>query len=141
MNHGLELSKLLAGYIALGCAALLQASPAQAGDPNDVANFRAGRSCMRCDLRYENYAGIVVHGADLRGVYMLSVNLSNARLLGAQMQSSNLEYADLSRADLSRANLSRTTLSSASLAGATLIGATLQQDLFGAGEDVLDRLA
>ena len=86
MNHGLELSKLLAGYIALGCAALLQASPAQAGDPNDVANFRAGRSCMRCDLRYENYAGIVVHGADLRGVYMLSVNLSNARLLGAQMR-------------------------------------------------------
>ena len=127
MNVASTFSKLRLCGLMLGAAALLFGALARAGDPHDVARFMAGKSCPRCDLRYEIADGMVAEGIELRGSYMFSINLHRARFLGAQLQSSNLEGANLERADLSRANLTRAVLTSASLAGATLIGALMPQ--------------
>ena len=96
---------------------------AQAGEPDDAKRLASGRSCFRCDLRYETAIQADLTRINLRGAYMFNINLLSARLVGAQMESSNLQMANLERADLSHAKLDRATLTAANFLGATLIGA------------------
>ena len=99
----------------------------QAGEPEDAKRLAGGRSCFRCDLRYETAIQADLTRIDLRGAYMFNINLLSARLVGAQLESSNLQMANLERADLSQARLDRATLTAANFLGATLIGASMQQ--------------
>jgi uncharacterized protein YjbI with pentapeptide repeats len=71
-----------------------------------------------------------LHGADLRGAFLASLNLrrsdlSDANLAGADLSGTCLRRADLRRADLCQADLSDADLTGANLAQTKLFGAML----------------
>jgi uncharacterized protein YjbI with pentapeptide repeats len=68
----------------------------------------------------ETFAGIDLHGVNLRGTDLNGVDLRNANLIGADLKGINLSGADLRGAALSDADLRGATLTRAMLSGATL---------------------
>ena len=78
-------------------------------------------------------SGADLHGADLVGTFLLSVNLQGTDLSGADLFEGGLSGADLSYAKLVEANLNQTYLDEAILVGADLTRANLiKADLRGA---------
>jgi uncharacterized protein YjbI with pentapeptide repeats len=109
----------IAFFLAWFCFVL----PAQAANPDHVAQLLKQRVCLRCDLSKANLAN-----ADLRGVNLTGSNLQEADLSGAQLWAVTLKDADLTGA-----NLSKTVMLVVNLSGATLNKAKAEDlDLKGA---------
>ena len=68
---------------------------------------------------------LVVHGDELKWLYLRGANLRRANLTGANLRGANLTGANLTGADLRGANLHWTNLTQADLTEADLTGADL----------------
>lgn len=99
----------IAFFLAWFCFVL----PAQAANPDHVAQLLEQRVCLMCDLSQAALAN-----ADLRGVNLAGSNLKEADLSGAQLWAVNLRETNLTGANLSKAVMLVVDLSGANLNGA-----------------------
>jgi uncharacterized protein YjbI with pentapeptide repeats len=78
--------------------ATFQGSPALAGEP--IAQLRASKVCVRCDLKGADLSGLDLKGANLEGA-----NLQGAKLSGTTLKDAYLVGANLTEATMAKANL------------------------------------
>ncbi|GLR90901.1 pentapeptide repeat-containing protein [Bradyrhizobium iriomotense] len=82
---------------------------------------------IRPDLARADLTGVVLPGANLRGVNFNATTLIRAELAGADLTGVDLDAADLTGANLSEADLCKAKLSGADLSGANLSKAKLSE--------------
>ncbi len=109
-------------------SATLQGPAAVAGEP--IAQLKATKSCVRCNLQGADLAGL-----DLKGVNLEGANLQGAKLSGTNLKDAYLVGATLTEATMPKANLIGVRMVSAiadriNLEDGTLESANLQDSRF-----------
>lgn len=94
--------------------------PAQAANPDHVAQLLETKSCPGCDLEDADLRGVNLRdsnleGANLKGAYLMATNLRHANLKGANLDYARMYAAILTDADLTNASTQSTLLGSAKI--------------------------
>jgi uncharacterized protein YjbI with pentapeptide repeats len=76
---------LLLAFGLFSAALVLPDESIFAADPNHVAQLRATKKCVRCDLREADLKGADLTGADLTGADLTGARLNSANLTGAKL--------------------------------------------------------
>jgi uncharacterized protein YjbI with pentapeptide repeats len=112
--------------IALLLWMLCWINPAQAANPDHIAQLLETRSCSSCDLREADFRGMNLSNttltkSDLTGANLMATNLTGANLIGA-----NLNDALMYSVNLTDANLRDITMNAGtSLSAATVCRTTI----------------
>jgi uncharacterized protein YjbI with pentapeptide repeats len=99
-------------------------------EESPIGRLIQNKSCISCDLKYQNFAkadlsNVSLHKSDLIGTNFSSANLTSAIFQDADLTGANLNRANLSQAALYGAKLAQTDLVGANLTGAKLVYAKL----------------
>ena len=101
------------------------ASPATAGDEQDLIRLLESRHCPTCQLNDVDLTHADLRNADLNGAYLQRANLSQAQLDGADLSGSDLSFTSLQGASLRGTDLRNSRLIGTDLRRTDLTGAQL----------------
>ena len=111
---------LVAGFFGI-------ASPAIAGDEQDLIQLLESRQCPACQLNDADLTHADLRDADLKGAQLQRANLSQAQLDGADLNGSDLSFTSLQGASLRGTDLRGSRLIGTDLRRTDLTGALLDQ--------------
>ena len=103
------------------------ASPAIAGDEEQLIQLLESRQCPACRLSDVDLTHADLRDADLKGAQLQRANLSQSRLDGADFSGSNLSFTSFQGASLRGVDLRNSRLIGTDLRRADLTGALLDQ--------------
>ena len=109
---------------ALTASFLGFASPATAGDEQDLIRLLESRHCPTCQLNDVDLTHADLRNANLNSAYLQRANLSQAQLDGADLSGSDLSFTSLKGASLRGTDLRNSRLIGTDLRRTDLTGAT-----------------
>ena len=103
------------------------ASPAIAGDEEDLIKLLRSHQCQACQLSDVDLTHADLRDANLKDAHLKRANLSQARLDGSDLSGSDLSFASLQGASLRGSDLRNSRLIGTDLRRADLTGAIFDQ--------------